>query len=657
MFARLRNFLLPSPLRRTLAGEFRTELHKQASVLHLPGGLIAAVAWLGFALDTDVRLHPEFPELVYFRIALSALAGLLVLVVLHDRLRGRTILRGRGLGWMYAIVGYVLLATSFFTGRIADDPNYVSGLQIVVMLVVFVPFPRRVTYSLYAASIVLFIASVILFHPDLSTFKAQYSMQNLGIAYVLSLIMTFILDRYRFNIFANHKEVVTKSRQIQEQMQQVRTLKEQQDGDYFLTANLIKPLIRNETDGSGPIRVEFMLDQKKKFSFRSWSSELGGDYLYADTVTLSDLPYVVFINGDAMGKSVQGAGGALVLGTVFRSLLTRTQHSPAYRRKFPERWLKDAFVELQDVFITFDGTMLISCIIGLLEEHTGMLYFINAEHPHPVLFREGRASFVETTQVQRKLGTQGVESKLQVQALRLIPEDILILGSDGRDDLLIGVDSAGGRIINEDEHLFAQLVERAGGDLARISGELERAGQLTDDLSLMRIAFREDSMPAEALPPEALRTRSQALQAAADGASEAEPLLQQALAFAPEDAELLSAAADSSKRRGDWQGACEFLDRSCRAAPESSRYLLLAAAAYRRRFTAERRRALLETAADYGERLRLREPGHPGNLIQLADTYRLLGSAERARKVLAEGRALRPDDPRIARLAELLETP
>ena len=654
MLARLRVLLLPSTQRRALAGEFRAELHKQASVLHVPTGLISSVAWLGFALDTDGRLHPEFPELIYFRFALSAVAGLLVLAALHDRLRGRVILRGRGLGWMYAVVGYVILATSLFTGRIADDPNYVSGLQIVVMLLVFVPFPRRITYSLYAASILIFVSSTGFFRPDLSTFKAQYSMQNLGIAYLLSFIMTFILDRYRFNIFANHKEIVTKSRQINEQMQQVRALKEQQDGDYFLTANLIKPLIRNDAQGNGPIQVEFLLDQKKKFSFRTWSSELGGDYLYADAIVLENSRYVVFINGDAMGKSVQGAGGALVLGTVFRSLLTRTQQSPAYQKKFPERWLKDAFVELQDVFVTFDGTMLISCVIGLIEESTGMLYFINAEHPDPVLFRSGRASFLETGHVQRKLGTTGFDSKLRVQTMRLSPEDILILGSDGRDDLLLGTDPAGNRIINEDERLFAQIVERAGASLGSIVRELEGAGQLTDDLSLVRISYREDSGVADAPSERALAARSRAIALSAEAGPGAWPILEEALLLLPDDIELASACAAYCRRVGDQERSCDLFERCCRIAPETPEFLLRAAAAYKLRFSTERRRSLLETAVDFGERLRLRNFEHAGNVIQLADAYRLLGQIDRARQMLLEAEVLAPADPRIAQLRSRL---
>ena len=52
----------------------------------------------------------------------------------------------------------------------------------------------------------------------------------------------------------------------------------------------------------------------------------------------------VFLNADAMGKSMQGAGGALVAGAVFNSIIERTMLSPTVQNQYPERWLKNSFV-------------------------------------------------------------------------------------------------------------------------------------------------------------------------------------------------------------------------------------------------------------------------------------------------------------------------
>ncbi|EMP05441.1 stage II sporulation protein E domain protein [Leptospira interrogans serovar Pyrogenes str. 200701872] len=90
------------------------------------------------------------------------------------------------------------------------------------------------------------------------------------------------------------------------------------------------------------IKTEFYTKQKKSFEFKNRTYEIGGDILISGNVKLCGKKYVVFVNGDAMGKSIQGAGGALVLGTVFNTILTRSSIS-LYQNKQPEKWLEEAF--------------------------------------------------------------------------------------------------------------------------------------------------------------------------------------------------------------------------------------------------------------------------------------------------------------------------
>ena len=63
-----------------------------------------------------------------------------------------------------------------------------------------------------------------------------------------------------------------------------------------------------------------------------------------------------------MGKSIQGAGGVLVLGTVFKSIIQRTNSTDYGKTVYPEKWLKDAFVEMHKAFVSFDGSMLMSFV-------------------------------------------------------------------------------------------------------------------------------------------------------------------------------------------------------------------------------------------------------------------------------------------------------
>lgn len=136
----------------------------------------------------------------------------------------------------------------------------------------------------------------------------------------------------------------------------LRQAKEQQDGDYFLTSLIVQPLFRNP-DSNDSIQTEYFAKQKKTFSFQKKSRDLGGDINIIGKLNFRGNDYTLVVNADAMGKSMQGAGGAIVMGTVVNSILTRNKgiRIPMH----PKEWLIKMFRELQDVFVEFDGSMLI----------------------------------------------------------------------------------------------------------------------------------------------------------------------------------------------------------------------------------------------------------------------------------------------------------
>lgn len=174
---------------------FLCSLNQQARVLQRPFGIIAALCWINFAFNIDPRLHPEFPALFYFRMGLMV-AGILVTAVTFVES-----LRGKGLGLMYLLLVFSFLSCSFFTGRIAYDAGYVSGLQIFILIIIAGPFLFRTILIFYGASIALFISALLIYRPDLSGDAAQYSMNNLAVCYIVGAILGFFLDRFRFQMF------------------------------------------------------------------------------------------------------------------------------------------------------------------------------------------------------------------------------------------------------------------------------------------------------------------------------------------------------------------------------------------------------------------------------------------------------------------------
>ena len=412
------------------------------------------------------------------------------------------------------------------------------------------------------------------------------------------------------------QKVKDRTEELNHTLEKVQELKEQQDGDYFLTSLLMNPLGGNWSS-SETLDVETLVEQKKKFHFRKWDSEIGGDLIAVYDVQLRGEKYTVFLNADAMGKSMQGAGGAIVVGTVFKSLISRTQVVRSASDKSPEQWLNECFLELQSVFLGFDGHMLVSAVLGMVHDASGTLYFANAEHPTSVLFRDGKAEpLSDMHHSVRKIGIEMPEGSFRVLVYRLRPGESVIVGSDGRDDLLLGEADDGHRIINEDEHLFLRAVEKAEGKLDRIKEALLEAGPLTDDLSLIRITYEADvsAVRESGLPHD--------IKEAVDGGdySKAYELLQRQ---SYENASVLRAGVWLTRKLGKKEESAILAERLVESDPSDDTALYSCS-------LAQKRIGNLRAAIDYGERCRIRLPDHAKNLANLADCYRLQGDNERA---------------------------
>lgn len=388
------------------------------------------------------------------------------------------------------------------------------------------------------------------------------------------------------------QKVEQRTQELKQTLDEVQTLKVQQDGDYFLTSLLLQPLGKNYANSKN-VMVKFFLKQKKEFNFRNKEKEIGGDINIAHCITVADRPHTVFLNGDAMGKSIQGAGGALVMGAIFQSIIERTKISRNEQLKSPERWLKDTFIEIHKVFESFDGSMLMSVVLGLVDEQSGFLYFVNAEHPFTVLFRDNKASFVEDDVELRKLGTTGLSGRFNVKTFAMENGDAIIAGSDGRDDVLLGHDKeTGARIINEDEDKFLETLTNASGNLTDAVEMLKEQGELTDDTSLIKVIYNNPNL-------EQYRKDALAIKANAD------------------------AALNSGENEVAFKTYHEYLRHM---SSDEKTMLEVAKAAEERDF--------IDVAIEYRERYLLRHPENEENILILAKTYQNRENFSRARKLV-----------------------
>ncbi len=323
------------------------------------------------------------------------------------------------------------------------------------------------SYALALVFQIAYTASVT----DIRDFRNLTTIFIYGNAYAVSALLAYLHIKQLDRDFAQRKEILA--------------LKQTQDGDYYLTSLLIEPLIRNSAK-SALIAVDFYIEQKKKVRFYENDFDLGGDICVSDRVKLAGEDFVFFFNGDAMGKSSQGAGGALVTGSLLHSILARS-HTSREMQISPERWLMAVYREIQRIMESFDGSMYVSAVFGLISEKTGALLYLNAEHPFSVLYRAGQASFTENEISVHKLGVPFAQ-KPKIYARQLLQGDIFLIASDGRDDLLVNGNFLDYKIA--DRPRFLTLVEAAQGNLKEIAAAVHGSGEVTDDLSMIRIEYK-----------------------------------------------------------------------------------------------------------------------------------------------------------------------
>ncbi len=427
--------------------------------------------------------------------------------------------------------------------------------------------------------------------------------------------------------------------ELNQTLQQVHALKVQQDGDYYLTSLLLKPLQPNNNK-SQFVKTDFYMEQKKKFEFRQWQSEIGGDICITDTIRLNNRDYTAFLNGDAMGKSIQGAGGALVLGVVFNAGLIRSRLQ-RNQKLFPEAWLKERFLDLHNVFLSFEGSMYISICLGLVDNETGLMYYINAEHPWTVLYRDGKASFLEEELALRKIGTPEQEERFFVRVFQLMPGDVIITGSDGRDDLLVKKQESDVESMNEDETEFLRRVEEGDGNLEKIAERIHEVGKIMDDFSVLRVSFKESQEEYEYLdvPYEVQETVSEGyslIEAGKD--SEALEKVENLFQDNPKFPDLLKLLARLYFNKGEIIKSIECLEQYLSINPGDNEYIYALSNAYRQigKYT---------DAVDVGERLFLRDPNNFLNLVNLSASYLELKIHKRAEMMIGRALDRNPDDP------------
>jgi hypothetical protein len=418
--------------------------------------IVVGSSWL-YLVEKHYTIYARHPRFWYFN-AFIDIFTLSVFVYLT------------GTTHSFVIVGYIVITTlSSIDLNIKRGRFAAFGSSIFYIIIVLLVYTERLPYI------------NILTNNN----SERVTLLAVFISIVLLLLANVVVNLVVYNIYNKLNET---NIEVNNKYEEIKQLKFQQDGDYYLTSLLIEPIFET-IEYNDKILIETYISQYKKFSFRNENREIGGDIVLHDNITLGDQEYTVLINADAMGKSIQGAGGALVFGVVIKTLLSRTKQEVQFIK--PEDWILETYNELQKIFESFDGLMLVSAILGLIEKSSGIVYFLNLDHPDIILYKNKQAIYIKPASTNSKIGMPYTLLPKSVDKFTLDDGDILILGSDGKDDLKNPSENAHD-MYNYDENLFLKIVEDHSANLKELIKNIEQYGKIIDDISLLKIVFHNN---------------------------------------------------------------------------------------------------------------------------------------------------------------------
>jgi tetratricopeptide (TPR) repeat protein len=617
-------------------------------------GLVSAMLlyYVMLIIDSNFRTH-----MVWFFIELSVALPILIFYFFGENWFKNVHTRSMIANGQAFLIASVIGVGFIYQIPTLRDPNIkLTAFSLIIGVIGAAAFTfacNRFTFLLFS---VPWLMPIVLYFFFVSGDLGSMILGGMAIPYIAVLTFLCLKDyerrveliRSELTVLEEKEQVITASKQLKTSLDLVNELKTQQDGDYYLTSLLLNPLGVNAADEGYNVDVDFLTKQKKHFEFKHHKRSIGGDISIAHTLKFSTGPATVFLNADAMGKSMQGAGGSLVLGAVFQSIIERTR---LQNDVDPEQWLKDVFIELQKVFESFDCSMLVSIFIAVLVNQTGKLFYLNAEHPWGVLYRDKTAMFLQNRSYYRKLGTPGLQDDISIDQMELRDGDIVILGSDGRDDVALPEQEAGVRVINEDESVFLKHVETADARLPEVFELIAASGDITDDLSLVRVQYHAPSNAAapvkEAKTASALLRDAKSLVDSGDH-HKAGQVLRQAYNATSAGPRALRAALNLAMQIKEYSLAMGIAEKILKI--QSNDYEVIYLAAF-----AARRLNQLDKALEYAEKIHAEEDvPNAMNLNLLAELYAVTNNKARANSVLDEILTLDPFNAKARRLRDEL---
>jgi tetratricopeptide (TPR) repeat protein len=210
------------------------------------------------------------------------------------------------------------------------------------------------------------------------------------------------------------------------------------------------------------------------------------------------------------------------------------------------------------------------------------------------------------------------------------------------------MDESGIANINSNPKRILKIIEEENCDLSRIYKSLLKFGEITDDLSFLKIHYHrypENKKPKH-LELYSILESSEQLYSKKLYKEAVDDLTAKIIEF-PDEQELLKHLSKLYAKIGDYPNAVLIGSRYIDFIPSDNDFFYSLSTFCK--FAED-----IANGIEIGERLRLREPGDIRNLLNLADLYSLSKNFQRAEELLQYSLKLDPENPVALNLRETI---
>ena len=394
--------------------DFYRELNSQAAKLLRPIMFIIALAWLPY-IPLDSALYPHLPILIYFRLGLSLIGLLMILLIIVLKRQKQALL------YLLAANIYLLFSTAILTGLTGADAVYMGGFLFVLMIFPLYPLPRFIQLGVLNSTVVIFLISSYFSDTRIESFHDLYVLNDFVATVLVSNVAVFVLHSLR------HKSW-QKTKKISETAEELNSLNQ--------TLAERSRVIENDLSMARKLQFSLMpdklpeMDHARLAAYYNPMDKVGGDFY--DFIRFREKNLLGILLMDVSGHGLPVA----FVTAMIRTLITTSNAHKTQPGAFLSYLNQHLCGQLNDHFLT--------AFYGIYDTHQSTLTYAKGGHPEPIVLKKD-GSFAFLAAKGKILGIFP-EARWEEVEINLSPGDKILFYTDG---LIEAVDSKGEEFENK----------------------------------------------------------------------------------------------------------------------------------------------------------------------------------------------------------------